>query len=137
MTDKLTGPAAAAREIMEELPIETLAERCEVASGPNPDAEVKSQSLKDIIWSKRKSSQVEQEIEAIILKLCPEDKAEKLVETLRAVEVKMSHILGVIIDRSDYLRKNYSVGENLDHIEKFVYEIRNNVRAALADYEEK
>lgn len=114
--NKLTGPAAAVREI------------------DNQYAAWEQESMQgDHTFGQDRLDA----IESIILKHCPDDKsAGKLVEGLRAVEVKMSHTLGVIIDRSDYLRKNYSHTENLDHIEKLVYEIRNNVRAALAEYGE-
>jgi len=61
---------------MEELPIVSLARLCQVRGGPNPEAEVKPQSLRDIIWDRvYESPRVEQAIEAIILKHCPEDKA--------------------------------------------------------------
>lgn len=63
--NKPTGPAAAAKEIMEELPIDSLTERL---------SETKPQSLRDIIWDRHKSVETEQAIEAIILKHCPKER---------------------------------------------------------------
>lgn len=65
---KHTPGAIAAKKIMEEVPIISSANRCEVAGGPNPNAEVKPQSLRDIIWDRHESLKVEQEITAIITK---------------------------------------------------------------------
>lgn len=91
MTDnKPTGPAAAAKEIMEELPIDSLTERLS-ETGP--------QSLRDIFWDRHKSVETEQAIEAIILKYCPQDKAVKLVEALThaisAIESLPDNIFGM------------------------------------------
>lgn len=60
------GAMNAAKEIMEGLPLETLAERCEVWNGPNPNAEPQPCSLREIIWDRHKSLQVEQAIAAVI-----------------------------------------------------------------------
>ena len=66
----------------------------------------------------------------------PEDKAvAKLVEALRAIEIKTTKALDVVVKMCDHIRRSYSHTEKPNQVFDLIYGLRNVIRAALADYE--